>query len=249
MSAEDNPKPAHPPRRGIFRTADLPPEQRNAAWNAIAGPFFDHVVPLADKAMDGEIRSDLLGNWATCNIRFNQHSYARRKARSSDDEFDYYFIQLYRRGTLHGECAGRAVSVRPGDILILDLREALTLRASAGEIITLIVPHADVDRLPADLHGQVLLRERDSTRQLAARFESLEAQLPGMTADQIDALRKSTRTALIAAIDGMLDQPVGEEESRRAHAHESTTPRESGEAVASLDDVQTTLLDWANRGV
>lgn len=249
MSADDKPKPASPPRRGVFRTADLPPEQRNAAWNAIAGPFFDHVVPLADKAMEGEIRSDLLGNWATCNIRFNQHSYARRKARRSEDGFDYYFIQLYRRGTLHGECAGRAVFVRPGDILILDVREALTLRASAGEIITLIVPHADVDRLPADLHGQVLLRERDSTRQLAARFESLEAQLPGMAADQIDALRESTRTALIAAIDDALAQLGVEGQSHRPREHEPRTARESGEAVVSLDDVQTTLLDWSNRGV
>ncbi|MFO7809599.1 hypothetical protein [Guyparkeria sp.] len=249
MSADKKAKHAQLPRRGIFRTVDLPPEQRNAAWNEIAGPFFDHVVPLADKTMDGEIRSDLLGNWATCNIRFNQHSYARRRARRAEDEFDYYFIQLYRRGTLHGECAGRAVFVRPGDILILDVREALALRASAGEIITLIVPHADIERLPADLHGQVLLRERDATRQLAARFESLEALLPGMTADQVDTLWESTRASLIAAIDDALAQLGVEVQAHRPLEHEPRAARESGEAIISLDDVQKTLLDWVDRAV
>jgi len=247
VSAADQPKPANPTQRGVFRTADLPPEERNAAWNAIAGPFFDHVVPLEDKAMDGEIRADLLGDWATCRIRFNPHSYARRRARSADDGLDYYFIQLYCRGALHGECAGRSVSLRPGDILILDVREALTLRASAGEIITLIIPHADIDRLPADLHGQVLLRERDSTRQLAARFESLEARLSETGADAAQALQSSIRSVLIAAIDDALNEVDPPPRRRSSRAVPEPACKEVGAAPTSLQAIQTTLLGWSKR--
>jgi len=84
VSAADQPKPTNLPQRGAFRTADLPPEERNAAWNAIAGPLCDHVVPLVDKTMDGKIHSDLLVSWSNCTVRFNAHSYARRKAREPE---------------------------------------------------------------------------------------------------------------------------------------------------------------------
>ncbi|MFN2382147.1 MAG: hypothetical protein ABR561_06310 [Guyparkeria sp.] len=244
MSAEDRPKAAEPPQRGVFRTADLPPEERNAAWNAIAGPFFDHVVPLVDKAMDGEIHSDLLGNWSTCLIRFNPHSYARRKARDPEDGLDYYFIQLYRRGTLHGECAGRGVYVRPGDILILDVREALKLRASAGEIITLILPHAAIERLPADVHGLVLRHEEVATRQVALRFESLQSQLEDMDAEQVEVSQSAILQALNAAIDETLSQAdvtAGQEAPRKPLD-------EVADASVSLQQMQSTLLDWSRRG-
>ncbi|QGT78950.1 hypothetical protein GM160_08610 [Guyparkeria halophila] len=45
MAADDKPNTVDHAQRRVFRTADLPPEQRNAAWNEIAAPFFDHVVP------------------------------------------------------------------------------------------------------------------------------------------------------------------------------------------------------------
>ena len=56
-----------------------------------------------------------------------------------------YGLELCRLGTLHGECAGRDVYVRLGDLLILDVRQALKLRALADVIVTLIVPHVAID--------------------------------------------------------------------------------------------------------
>lgn len=244
MTAEDNAdKPSDRPQRGVFRTADLPSEQRNEAWNAIAGSFFDHVVPLVDKAMDGEIHSDLLGSWSTCTIRFNPHSYARRKARSPEEGLNHYFIQLYRRGTLHGECAGHGVYVRPGDILILDVREALTLRASAGEIVTLIIPHAAIERLPDGLHGLVLRHEDVSTRQLAFRFESLQAQVADMSPEQIEASQSAIREALITAIDHTLKQA----DLPAQQGAPGKTSEEIADDTASLRAVQDILLDWSGR--
>ncbi|WP_197039095.1 hypothetical protein [Guyparkeria halophila] len=212
-------------------------------------------LPLVDKTMDGEIECDLLDNWATCRIRFNPHSYARRKARDAEAAFDHYFIQLYVRGSLHGECAGRGVYVRPGDILILDVRESSVLRTSSGEIITLIIPHAAIDRLPADLHGQVLRHELPSTRRLAAQFESLQTRLAELAGDGIEALQSTILDALRAAIDDTIGQSVeprasgdlGEQPSgtRPEPAQRGATGRSD---PAPLRAVHDTLLDWARRG-
>lgn len=255
MAADDKPNMVDHARRRVFRTADLPPEQRNAAWNEIAAPFFDHVVPLVDKTMDGEIECDLLGDWATCRICFNPHSYARREPHHAEAAFDHYFIQLYVRGSLHGECAGRGVYVRPGDILILDVCESSVLRTSSGEIITLIIPHATIDRLPADLHGQVLRHELPSTRRLAAQFESLQARLAGVADDGIEPLQSAILDALRAAIDESIGQRVepgssgvlGEQptETRPEPAGGRAPGRSDPAPLRAVHDI---LLDWARRG-
>jgi len=233
----------------VFRTRDLPAGQRNRAWNEIAQPFFDHVVPLADREMDGEIITQLLGSWLACTIRFNPHSYARARAHAPDDGLDYYFIQLYRAGALQGECDGRGVCVRPGDILFLDVRESLMLRASAGEIITLIVPQADLGRPPGQLHGHVLERELPLTRVLAQCFEALEALLPELTAAEARELQARTRLGLMAA----LEQTVGRLPDEQSEP--STTGQVTGSTVMgewsddpSMRKVQETLQAWARAG-
>ena len=227
--------------RGVFRTADLPPGERNRAWNEIAQPFFDHVVPLADREMDGEIVTQLLGSWLVCTIRFNPHSYARAKARSDEDGLEYYFIQLYRAGTLQGECDGRGVCVRSGDILFLDVRKSLTLRASAGEIITLIVPQTDLGRPPGQLHGHVLYREAPLTQVLARCFESLESRLPGLPLFEARELQSRTRLSLMAALEGAVGRlPTG----RSASTESESTVVEKRCDDTAMREVQETLKYW-----
>ena len=235
--------------QGVFRTADLPPGQRNRAWNEIARPFFDYVVPLADAEMDGEIITQLVGSWLASTIRFNPHSYARGKARSDDAGLDYYFIQLYRSGTLQGDCDGRAVCVRHGDILFLDVRESLMLRATAGEIITLIVPQADLGRPTGQLHGHVLEREAPLTQVLARCFESLESRLPQFTPAQARELQARTRLALMAALDRSVERLSTEHDDALASdpCAESTCLGEWSDDT-SMRDVQETLQEWARAG-
>ena len=248
MTADRQTKAAAQASRRVFRTADLPPGERNRAWNDIARPFFDHVVPVGDHEMDGEIITQLLGSWLACTIRFNPHSYARRKAHSSDQGLDYYFIQLYRAGALHGECGGRGVFVRPGDILFLDVRESLMLRASAGEIITLIVPQADLGRPTGQLHGHVLERESPLTRVLASCLESLELSLPELTLTEARELQIRTRLGLMAA----LDQTVGRLSTEQSVSAASRRPGTLDEmatwsADTAMWEVHETLKYWAAR--
>ena len=245
MSADRQPDAMESIPRGVFRTADLPPGQRNRAWNEIAQPFFDHVVPLADREMEGEIATQLLGGWLGSVVRFNSHSYARGRAHSPDAGRDYCFIQLYRSGTLQGDCDGRAVQVRPGDILFIDVGEPLTLRATAGEIAILILPRAELGWPATRLHGHVLERESPATRELARCLEPLAPGLPALTRAEARDFKTCVRPALVAALEHTLGQP-GEGPSARGVTMRSAESLDVGECSndTAMREIHDTLRAW-----
>jgi len=245
MSADRQPDAMESIPRGVFRTADLPPGQRNRAWNDIAQPFFDHVVPLVDREMEGEIATQLLGDWLGSTVRFNSHSYARGRARSSGAALGYCFVQLYRSGTLQGDCDGRAVQVRPGDILFIDVGEPLTLRATAGDVAILILPRAELGRPGDRLHGHVLERESPTTRELACCLESLASNLPALGRAEARDLTARARPALSAALEHTLGPP-GDGPSARGVTMRSAESLDVGECSndTAMREIQDTLRAW-----
>ncbi|VVD59203.1 helix-turn-helix domain-containing protein [Pandoraea fibrosis] len=160
-----------------FSTAYLLPEVRNDACRQIISPFFDawHIKSEKGGSLEGALTSTHIGRLLVGETAFNSQRHERSRKLALSTSLDQYLIQLFVSGTLDGDCDGRPVVVRPGDIIAMDLSRVANTQISPGATVSLIVPREAIDKSTGgrSIHGTVLKAEHAVTRLLAGFLVSL----------------------------------------------------------------------------
>lgn len=160
-----------------FSTAYLLPEVRNDACRQLISPFFDawHIKSEKGGSLEGALTSTHIGRLLVGETAFNSQRHERSRKLALSTSLDQYLIQLFVSGTLDGDCDGRPVVVRPGDIIAMDLSRVANTQISPGATVSLIVPREAIDKSTGgrSIHGTVLKAEHAVTRLLAGFLVSL----------------------------------------------------------------------------
>jgi AraC-like DNA-binding protein len=196
-----------------FRTDGFAASDRFEAWRSNVADLFDTAPRGGDFA--ARFRSHRLDGLMLIESAFSGQRFRRDPAVIARSGLDHYFIQIYRRGGYRGRVGARDVVMRPGDIELLDLAQALDTQADDSASTALVVPRAALDARLGDgaaLHGLILHSAQsglaallgDHIRSLACRAASLRAaEAPAIAAGTFDllaaCLRPSAETLALAA--------------------------------------------------
>ncbi|WP_315835659.1 helix-turn-helix domain-containing protein [Bradyrhizobium prioriisuperbiae] len=187
----------------LFLSTDLiEPKFRSDYWRAIMGPLFDAQAQGDDvRGLVGSVRSRLGATLMVARTQFNSQHYCRdrqviRKSRLDD----FYLIQSRRIGTADADFEGRAVSIKPGDVVAFDLSRAWSSRSSTGSTLAVMLPRAAIDQAAGgrSLHGTRLEAGSPVARLMSDFLVSL-SDLPAST-NGADALAvEETATMVLAS--------------------------------------------------
>lgn len=155
--------PSQPLPSTFFSTEPVPGEDRFEAWRSGISVVFD-VAPLLHEAANdfhASVRATHLGNLLLGDLHFGAQQFSRSMPRVARDGLDHYLVQWYRSGGFVGQIdGGEDITVRPGDITVLDLERTLRTWAKPSHVMTLILPrelvHEAMGTGDMDLHGTVL---------------------------------------------------------------------------------------------
>ncbi|AVF41347.1 hypothetical protein AL486_17850 [Pandoraea apista] len=183
-----------------FSTAYLLPEERNDACRKLISPFFDarHVKSEKGGNLEGALTSTHIGRLLIGETAFNSQRHERSRKLALSSSLDQYLIQLFVSGSLDGDCDGRPVAVRPGDIIAMDLSRVANTQISPGATVSLIVPREAIDKATGgrSIHGTVIKAEQAVTRLLASFLISLSDVAAGIEGDEALGVESGAVTLL-----------------------------------------------------
>ncbi len=186
-----------------FEAQSFAPEENFLAWREALGPLFD--IDLNGAGRADSFRADFatyfMGPMVLGTGNCTAQQYRRTSRTVAKSGIDPFLIQLYTRGGFSGTADGHDVTVKTGDVGVLDMARHLNTFSPSSSNVTLIVPRTllapfvkDVDAL----HGAVLNAASTHGGLLADFMRSLHARIDGMTFAEANALTSSA-AALVAA--------------------------------------------------
>ncbi|MXN76787.1 helix-turn-helix domain-containing protein [Burkholderia sp. 4701] len=147
-----------------FSLQDYPAAERLEAWRAqYVVSEFAPTAPI-DPTIDYQFTGYTLGNISMGKWVYRQPEgasiplmYALNRSTPfiRRDGLDNYSFNFRHAGAVHGEIDGRAVSVRPGEVLVVDQARPYHREIQAGDAITLLVARDALPNLPSNLHGTI----------------------------------------------------------------------------------------------
>jgi AraC-like DNA-binding protein len=175
-------------------------------WRDVSSAIYD-VLPVDEEGAEGltgSVSSRPLGTMVLGKTTFNRQICRRTPQNIVRSALDLYLVQLIIAGDYRGDFDGVNVSVRPGDIFILDLAKVLNSQKDAGSRISLVLPRPILEKwLPArHLHGMVFDRRRATTRLMADYIIGIERVIGDLKPDEIPAVQESLSILLASAIEG-----------------------------------------------
>lgn len=201
-------------------------------WLETVHLLFD-AEPLrpTDQGFDVSLRAFKLGPMLFGRARAQGQRFVRDAKVIARGGADWLLVQLYVQGGYRGVTSRGPITVRPGDISVLDLAETLSTEAEDFDNINIILPREMLaSRLAsgASLQGRVLRRELGCTRILQRHMHAMDELVAELDAIQSAALIESTLALLASALSQIL--PGGEAPGRgpdglvmaiRQHIHAS----------------------------
>jgi AraC-like DNA-binding protein len=157
--------------------AAVPVEVRLNYWRRLLRPLFDATPPASDDAARlsgrltiGPLGDALLGTWAGSTQGFR-----RSTADIAGGVREVALVQLLIDGSIAGDFDGRAVSARPGDLLLTDLSRPFDGVASGFTMVLLVVARDRLVRAvgDGDLHGRVLPHDAAGVDLVALHLNAL----------------------------------------------------------------------------
>lgn len=228
-----------------FNLDTLPGEARFQTWKESISVIFDvslfpddHWQSFSSRLTTCHFGSQLLSNAVSCRQQFK-----RSPKLIAQDGIDHFLVQIYRSGRNIGDCGGRPLHARPGDVFILDLSQPLATHTDDFDNLTLIVPRTLFCRYmsnPERLHGRLLPRESPLAKLLSEHLHSLWNSRLQTTVEEAQAISEGV-AALVMAYFGPLAVPENLPEVQAATAaairqyiaHHFSDPRLSPEFLAA----------------
>ncbi len=167
--------------------AGAEPAQRADLWADAVRPLYD-VSPLGGTAENHLTRATawLLDSLVLINAAFGGQLVHRRQRHLKADVADSVVLEIYLSGAVQRDLAGEPVSIRPGDINVMDYSREYQGRSTPAELVNLLVSHDligyDPSRHPGSMRipgdsavGQVLGNTLQNTFRQLDRVTKAEA--------------------------------------------------------------------------
>lgn len=198
-----------------FSLQDYSTTERLEAWESqYSVADFSLTAPF-DEAADYRFVGYTLGNISIGKWMYRQapgsgmaltYMLNRSTSRIKRDGLDHYAFNLRAAGRVRGEIDGRALSVQPGEILVVDQACPYRREIQAGDAITLLVARDALPNLPSNTHGTIL--SGGITELLDDYLTSLLDKIGTMTpieASHAEQATLSLAKALLSSIDQDID--------------------------------------------
>ena len=167
------------PQSKVYSSTDMvEAKYRNDFWSAITSPILESslVEDQEDEVFRGTVEARPLGSLAIGASSFNAQKYLRTQKHIARSDLDHYMLQLVTSGSECGDFDGNIISVRSGDISIVDSLRPMKSQVTSGSTLTVMIPRSLIDgNIKGKLHGVVLQSEAPTTRLLTNCIQSLYA--------------------------------------------------------------------------
>lgn len=225
-----------------YSTADLPPDERYAAWLRHDWPRQDSVFRThPSEPFDTDFSAVQLGEIGLLFVEITAMRWERRLVDIRSSDFDPIVVNMMTRGLAQGDLGGRAFRQEAGTFHFHDLAKPSIHVSSASRTFTLIVPRpvaiawfGAID----DLHGLVVSDPFAAV--LIALAEAIWRAVPTLSVASAPALGRSFMellTAALAEVRPTLLQPATAEAALRRRAEAEIERRLRGSiTIAELCD-------------
>lgn len=176
---------------------------RNTFWRAVTTPISD-VHPIEpDDELQGSLLVHPLGRLTIALATFNRQRYTRNETIIASGGLDHYLLHLVLAGGTEADFRQTTLSARSGDIYLIDLTRPYTIRAEAGERITVVIPREPIDLATGGrlIHGLLLPSDEPLTRMLKSVVVNLHENA-GRISKADTAAAEAAAIDFIAAIIG-----------------------------------------------
>lgn len=194
-----------------FSSLDLVPEENARMWREAVSTLFE--VDEFQVAADDRFRADMstyaLGPVLFAAARASGQRFRRSLRTIAASGIDHVIIQLYVKGSYEGVAGMGPISVRAGDVCVLDLAHTLETRATAFENLTFVVPRPKlVSRIakPDALHGLVVPREGVIAGMIGRHLQTLAEFAPRMRMSDCGAIVEGSIDLLAACLRAEIER-------------------------------------------
>ncbi|WP_174991119.1 MULTISPECIES: helix-turn-helix domain-containing protein [Pandoraea] len=189
----------------VFSTSRFPEHLRNHVWRDAISPLFEF-TPVDGTQVEGRLWLSRVGELLIGKSTLSAQRYERSRRLVLSSGLDLYIVSLFVSGGLVGDCDGVSVSVRAGDILVLDLSRVARMQVDPGSTATIFLPRQKIDKaIPGrDLHGAVLDAAIPIVRLLVSLINGMVDEAPAL-AGEAAAATEASLLALFA--DAVANRP------------------------------------------
>lgn len=189
-------------RRSQYSTSDLPPDISHDLWSergwpSVAALFKSTPIGAFSTSAEEFGLADLVVSYASGTARVLE----RTPERIASDGVDILGVGLLLEGTMEGIAASREFQLGPGEILLFDLSQPITMTISDSRSIQVAIPRsmAEADLGPvAVLHGRVI--GQPASRSFGDRLLELRGMLDSVAAEDAPRLAALLTTSLAQAL-------------------------------------------------
>ena len=194
-----------------FSSADLAPEENIDIWRDAVSTLFevDEFQSEGGEPFRADLSTYALGPVIFAVARANGQRFRRTLTTIAASGVDHVIIQLYVRGGYDGMAGISPISVRAGDICVLDLAHTLETRATSFKNLTFVVPRpklvSRIDELDA-LHGLVVPRDSVMAGLIGRHLETLAEFAPRMRLSDCAAIIDGSIDLLVACLRAEMER-------------------------------------------
>lgn len=151
-----------PPQATLMLNTDLlRPDKRFKVWADSIGVIFDPALDGRSDPMTfrAELHASMYGPLFCGRVISDTQGFTRSSEKILSDGLDHYMIQVFKSGYGEVFCGNKTLTVRPGDIYIMDASAPLEAADYAFEHVTMMIPRDFLsDRLisPEAHHRRVI---------------------------------------------------------------------------------------------
>lgn len=235
-------------RRGIepvrYSTAGIAPAERHESWSDRGWPS---IASLFDSTPIGPFSTSAENLYLDGIPVSYSHGTARLLERTPDriaaDRIDVLGVGVLIEGEMHGVARTRKFALRPGEILLFDIAQPVTMTMSACRSVQLAIPRALAESQlgpVAALHGLVI--GRDEAALFRAHLLKLSEALQLIAAEDAPRLARTLLDLLVVAVHAASDGAKGMPQPPAGAA-----ARAREEIRANLESASLTIANLCRR--
>lgn len=175
-------------------------------WRSGLSPLYAVDAPNAGarSSFGAAMTTHQFGDVAVASGQSSAATYERTKQTIARSGIDNICLVVYSDGGCALDVEGRDDEVQVGDVCILDMTRASTVRAAAFGNLTVVLPRRLFEQNVADpdgLHGRILRRSNPLNTMLVSHLRTLAAEAPALGLSEAGAAARAA-AVLVAAFAG-----------------------------------------------
>ncbi|WP_419813113.1 helix-turn-helix domain-containing protein [Bacterioplanoides sp.] len=232
----------------VFDTQGFESEEAYWQWQQNMAPLFDAQVDAESRhCFSASAEVYLAEHCVVSTSQYSEQTFERDRYWSEQYDPEHLVVQLYFRGGFSGLSAGKGITVKPGDIAVLDLRYHLKTRDQTSDMICIVIPRSvyqSYNGKQADLTSMVIPAKHPLAHQIADLLKRLWSELPVLHAELANNLLNQNLERLLDYLTMAQRQIRGTQKSHKQQKKEQILALI--EANLSSDNLSVTTLASAS---